>query len=143
MKEIKDEINKKMDEFKQKLEDIFQEEMKLKPNMNEDNIWQFKIEGQNLGLVLDIWFYNIGETRDYTLNNQKNQEPVIRINWFEVKLKRIGLGTKVYKEFTSILPTKIFKRVLLDSHDESSYQFWSSLGFSEIERTANMYHDLY
>lgn len=41
--------------------------------MNEDNIWQFKIEGQNLGLVLDIWFYNIGETRDYTLNNKKTK----------------------------------------------------------------------
>ncbi|MGG2014020.1 hypothetical protein [Bacillus sp. S10(2024)] len=142
MKEIKVDVTKTMDAFRQKLEGMFQVGMDLKPTTSNDDKWQFKIESKNATLEFDVWFYNIGHTYDYSLNHKKNEDPVIRINFIEVKPTKIGLGTKVYNEFVSILPDQYFKRILLDAQDNDSLQFWLSLDFIQVNGTYYMYKDL-
>ncbi|MBU8852765.1 hypothetical protein [Priestia megaterium] len=144
MEKKKDEIIKNMKRLAEKLKELFEEDVKITSmSIDGSKKWQFKIGSETGRLELDIWFYNIQETLDYLIMGQKNSEPVVRINWFEVNPQRIGLGTKTYNEFISILPDKVFRSVILDFNDESSREFWLSLGFNQIKGYARMYKDLY
>lgn len=143
MNTTRDIILKVFGEFVENLKIIFNEQVEFKANLSDDKKWQIKVLCINGNLELDVWFYDVGETYDYSLNNKRNQEPVIRINWLEVSPQKSGFGKKVWREFISTLPEKAFKRILLDANDEAAFAFWKSQGFIQVGQTNYMFKDLY
>ncbi|RDI40919.1 GNAT family N-acetyltransferase [Falsibacillus pallidus] len=68
--------------------------------------------------------------RDWELNHHECDQANLKICFFMVEPKNIGIGSRIIKHFIKEVATTNFQYITLDTRDEDGRRFWKRLGFS-------------